>query len=64
MLFFSGTRTLNFFSGDCDNESVYLLAIKELPLAEAIHNKVYGVCFIDTCVGNFFVSKLFSGDNF
>lgn len=59
MLILSGTRTLNFFGNDsCDSESVYLLAIKELPLSEAIHNKVYGVCFIDTCVGNFMVQHV------
>jgi DNA mismatch repair protein MSH6 len=52
-----GTRTLNFFAGDsCEGESVYLLAVKEHPIAEAIHKKVYGVCFIDTCVGKFHAS--------
>lgn len=48
---------MNFFTGDsCDGESVFLLAIKEQPIAESIHNKVFGVCFVDTCVGNFCVS--------
>ena len=47
---------MNFFTGDSGHESVFLLAVKEQPIAEAIHNKIYGVCFVDTRVGNFYVS--------
>lgn len=61
MILSLGTRTLNFFNGDSfDGKSLFLLAVKELPTTgEAIHNKIYGVCFVDTCVGNFNAS--FSG---
>lgn len=57
MTFLEGTCTFNFLNGDCGNgESVFLLAMKELPITEPIHDKVYGVCFVDTRVGIFHVS--------
>lgn len=61
MLYLIGTRTLNFFSDDAsDGESVFLLAIKEVPIASEIYNKEYGVCFLDTCVGTFHVMHDYS----
>ena len=53
---FTGTRTLSFFDGDCsDGESMFLLAIKELPFTESHSDNEYGVCFVDTCVGTIHV---------
>ena len=62
MMLFSwqGTRTLSFFNADCSCESVFLLAIKEVPVNDGIHKKEYGVCFVDTCVGTFHVRFSFS----
>lgn len=56
----SGIRTLNFFDGNSsDHESVFLLAVKEVPACGGIQNKEFGVCFVDTCVGTFHVSLIF-----
>lgn len=52
----SGTRTLNFFHGNsCSDDSAFLVAVKEKSMDESIHNRVYGICFVDTCVGTFHV---------
>ena len=55
-LIISGTRTLNFFHGNsCGDDSTFLIAVKEQPIDQFIHNRVYGICFVDTCVGAFHV---------
>lgn len=55
----TGTRTLDFFNGDTSgNENSFLLAVKEQLIDEGIFKKLYGVCFVDTCVGTFHVCGL------
>ena len=58
----TGTRTLSFMGEDYgDAESAYLVSIKE----DAFHmttgsGSLFGVCFIDACIGTFHVRKFTS----
>lgn len=57
----SGTRTLNFLNGDASGgESVFLLAVKEMPMSEGTWCRQFGVCFVDTCIGTIHASCLAS----
>lgn len=52
-----GTRTNNFLDGDlCDAESSYFLVLTEKHSSTA-NTSIYGVCFVDTSVGKFFVGQ-------
>ena len=53
----TGTRTLSFFEGCSNCESLYLLALKENLKGDGIE---YGVCFLDTCIGTIHVRLLLS----
>ena len=54
----AGTRTLSFMGEDYgDSESAYLVALKEEARSAG---SVFGVCFVDTCIGTFHVCSNFS----
>ena len=55
----TGTRTLSFMGEDYgDSESAYLVSIKEAPFhATTASGSLFGVCFIDACIGTFHVRK-------
>ncbi|PIO63050.1 MutS domain I protein, partial [Teladorsagia circumcincta] len=64
----SGTRTYavidgcNLFGGETDNgetQSKYLFSIKEMMCDQ---RSTYGICFVDTSVGKFFVGEFFDDD--
>ena len=53
----TGTRTLSFMGEDAGEEgSAYLVALKEDSASSVAHGSLFGVCFIDTCIGTFHVS--------
>ncbi|KAL3892164.1 hypothetical protein ACJMK2_004398 [Sinanodonta woodiana] len=56
-----GTKTFNVMDGECgDSQSTYLLAVLEkLETAEGC--PTYGVCFVDTSIGKFYIGQ-FSDD--
>lgn len=57
-----GTQTYSVLEGDpSENYSKYLLSIKEKEEDSSGHTRVYGICFVDTSLGKFFVGQ-FSDD--
>ncbi|XP_013373023.1 PREDICTED: DNA mismatch repair protein Msh6 [Chinchilla lanigera] len=56
-----GTQTYSVLEGDpSENYSKYLLSLKEKEESSS-HTRLYGVCFVDTSLGKFFVGQ-FSDD--
>ncbi|XP_012611003.1 DNA mismatch repair protein Msh6 [Microcebus murinus] len=56
-----GTQTYSVLEGDpSENYSKYLLSLKEKEDSSG-HTRVYGVCFVDTSLGKFFIGQ-FSDD--
>ena len=62
----TGTRTLSFMGEDYGgSESAYLVSVKE----DAFHTSagssgsLFGVCFIDACIGTFHVRKFTNSFN-
>lgn len=57
-----GTQTYSVLEGDpSENYSKYLLSLKEKEEDCSGHTRVYGVCFVDTSLGKFFIGQ-FSDD--
>ncbi|XP_048208929.1 DNA mismatch repair protein Msh6 isoform X2 [Perognathus longimembris pacificus] len=57
-----GTQTYSVLEGDpSEKYSKYLLSLKEKEEDFSGHNHVYGVCFVDTSLGKFFIGQ-FSDD--
>ncbi|XP_006839496.1 PREDICTED: DNA mismatch repair protein Msh6-like isoform X1 [Chrysochloris asiatica] len=57
-----GTQTYSVLEGDpSENYSKYLLSLKEKEEDSSGHTRVYGVCFVDTSLGKFYVGQ-FSDD--
>uniref|UniRef100_A0A8C5K3M3 DNA mismatch repair protein n=1 Tax=Jaculus jaculus TaxID=51337 RepID=A0A8C5K3M3_JACJA len=57
-----GTQTYSVLEGDpSENYCKYLLSLKEKEGDSSGHTRVYGVCFVDTSLGKFFVGQ-FSDD--
>ena len=57
-----GTQTYSVLEGDpSENYSKYLLSLKEKEEESSGHTRVYGVCFVDTSLGRFFIGQ-FSDD--
>ncbi|XP_051013516.1 DNA mismatch repair protein Msh6 isoform X3 [Acomys russatus] len=57
-----GTQTYGVLDGDpSENYSRYLLSLKEKEEDSSGHTRVYGVCFVDTSLGKFFMGQ-FSDD--
>ncbi|KAM4867573.1 DNA mismatch repair protein Msh6 isoform 3-T3 [Thomomys bottae] len=57
-----GTQTYSVLEGEpSENYSKYLLSLKEKEEEFAGHSRVYGVCFVDTSLGKFFIGQ-FSDD--
>ncbi|XP_066863742.1 DNA mismatch repair protein Msh6 isoform X2 [Kogia breviceps] len=57
-----GTQTYSVLEGDpSENYSKYLLSLKEKDDDSSGHARVYGVCFVDTSIGKFFIGQ-FSDD--
>ncbi|XP_021073444.1 DNA mismatch repair protein Msh6 [Mus pahari] len=57
-----GTQTYSVLDGDpSENYSRYLLSLKEKEEDTSGHTRVYGVCFVDTSLGKFFIGQ-FSDD--
>nr|XP_048272199.1 DNA mismatch repair protein Msh6 isoform X3 [Myodes glareolus] len=57
-----GTQTYGVLEGDpSENYSKYLLSLKEKEEDSSGHTRVYGVCFVDTSLGKFFMGQ-FSDD--
>ncbi|XP_008821267.1 DNA mismatch repair protein Msh6 [Nannospalax galili] len=57
-----GTQTYSVLEGDpSENYSKHLLSLKEKEEDSFGHTRVYGVCFVDTSLGKFFVGQ-FSDD--
>ncbi|XP_044774794.1 DNA mismatch repair protein Msh6 isoform X1 [Neomonachus schauinslandi] len=57
-----GTQTYSVLEGDpSENYSKYLLSLKEKEEDSSGHTRVYGVCFVDTSLGKFFIGQ-FSDD--
>ncbi|XP_029087380.1 DNA mismatch repair protein Msh6 isoform X3 [Monodon monoceros] len=57
-----GTQTYSVLEGDpSENYSKYLLSLKEKEDDSSGHARVYGVCFVDTSLGKFFIGQ-FSDD--
>uniref|UniRef100_A0A8C6I186 DNA mismatch repair protein n=1 Tax=Mus spicilegus TaxID=10103 RepID=A0A8C6I186_MUSSI len=57
-----GTQTYSVLDGDpSENYSRYLLSLKEKEEETSGHTRVYGVCFVDTSLGKFFIGQ-FSDD--
>ncbi|XP_016049760.1 DNA mismatch repair protein Msh6 isoform X2 [Erinaceus europaeus] len=57
-----GTQTYSVLEGDpSENYSKYLLSLKEKKEDSSGHTRAYGVCFVDTSLGKFFVGQ-FSDD--
>ncbi|XP_074846119.1 DNA mismatch repair protein Msh6 [Carettochelys insculpta] len=53
-----GTQTYGVLDGDpSENVNKYLLCVKEKADDDSGHHRVYGVCFVDTSVGKFFVGQ-------
>uniref|UniRef100_A0A7M4FA30 DNA mismatch repair protein n=1 Tax=Crocodylus porosus TaxID=8502 RepID=A0A7M4FA30_CROPO len=53
-----GTQTYSVLDGDpSENHNRYLLCIKEKVEDSSGHLRVYGVCFVDTSVGKFYVGQ-------
>lgn len=52
-----GTQTYNILEGDFSEEhNKYLLCVKEKVVDSGLHH-IYGVCFVDTTVGKFYVGQ-------
>uniref|UniRef100_A0A8C9QSL3 DNA mismatch repair protein n=1 Tax=Spermophilus dauricus TaxID=99837 RepID=A0A8C9QSL3_SPEDA len=57
-----GTQTYSVLEGDpSENYSKYLLSLKEKEEDSSGHTRIYGVCFVDTSLGKFFIGQ-FSDD--
>ncbi|KAI2523308.1 mutS homolog 6 [Homo sapiens] len=57
-----GTQTYSVLEGDpSENYSKYLLSLKEKEEDSSGHTRAYGVCFVDTSLGKFFIGQ-FSDD--
>ncbi|XP_036027239.1 DNA mismatch repair protein Msh6 [Onychomys torridus] len=57
-----GTQTYGVLEGEpSENHSRYLLSLKEKEEDSSGHTRVYGVCFVDTSLGKFFLGQ-FSDD--
>ncbi|XP_058429258.1 DNA mismatch repair protein Msh6 isoform X4 [Marmota monax] len=57
-----GTQTYSVLEGDpSENYSKYLLSLKEKEEDSSGHTRMYGVCFVDTSLGKFFIGQ-FSDD--
>uniref|UniRef100_A0A2K6S4I6 DNA mismatch repair protein n=1 Tax=Saimiri boliviensis boliviensis TaxID=39432 RepID=A0A2K6S4I6_SAIBB len=57
-----GTQTYSVLEGDpSENYSKYLLSLKEKEEDSSGHIRAYGVCFVDTSLGKFFIGQ-FSDD--
>uniref|UniRef100_A0A2K5RLM4 DNA mismatch repair protein n=1 Tax=Cebus imitator TaxID=2715852 RepID=A0A2K5RLM4_CEBIM len=57
-----GTQTYSVLEGDpSENYSKYLLSLKEKEEDSFGHTRAYGVCFVDTSLGKFFIGQ-FSDD--
>ncbi|XP_012873397.1 PREDICTED: DNA mismatch repair protein Msh6 [Dipodomys ordii] len=57
-----GTQTYSVLEGEpSENYSKYLLSLKEKAEDFSGHSRVYGVCFVDTSLGKFFIGQ-FSDD--
>ncbi|XP_075391847.1 DNA mismatch repair protein Msh6 [Tenrec ecaudatus] len=57
-----GTQTYSVLEGDpSGNYSKYLLSLKEKEEDSSGHTRVYGVCFVDTSLGKFYIGQ-FSDD--
>uniref|UniRef100_A0ABI7X640 DNA mismatch repair protein n=1 Tax=Felis catus TaxID=9685 RepID=A0ABI7X640_FELCA len=53
-----GTQTYSVLEGDpSENYSKYLLSLKEKEEDSSGHTRVYGVCFVDTSLGKFFIGQ-------
>ncbi|XP_041469199.1 DNA mismatch repair protein Msh6-like [Lytechinus variegatus] len=52
------TRTYSFIDGDtCEAQSSYLLAVTERPSESSGGESVYGVCFVETSIGKFYIGQ-------
>uniref|UniRef100_F7GAE3 DNA mismatch repair protein n=1 Tax=Callithrix jacchus TaxID=9483 RepID=F7GAE3_CALJA len=57
-----GTQTYSVLEGDpSENYNKYLLSLKEKEEDSSGHTRAYGVCFVDTSLGKFFIGQ-FSDD--
>ncbi|XP_034620215.1 DNA mismatch repair protein Msh6 isoform X2 [Trachemys scripta elegans] len=53
-----GTQTYSVLDGDpSENLNKYLLSVKEKVEDSSGHHRAYGVCFVDTSVGKFYVGQ-------
>ncbi|XP_077191229.1 DNA mismatch repair protein Msh6 isoform X3 [Paroedura picta] len=53
-----GTQTYSILDGDfSEDQNKYLLCVKEKAVDSAGFHRVYGVCFVDTTVGKFYVGQ-------
>nr|XP_056709679.1 DNA mismatch repair protein Msh6 isoform X2 [Euleptes europaea] len=53
-----GTQTYSVLDGDLsEDQSKYLLCVKEKVVDSAGLHRIYGVCFVDTTVGKFYVGQ-------
>ncbi|XP_048375271.1 DNA mismatch repair protein Msh6 isoform X2 [Sphaerodactylus townsendi] len=53
-----GTQTYSILDGDLsEDQNRYLLCVKEKLVDSACFHRIYGVCFVDTTVGKFYVGQ-------